>query len=218
MTAPTHETGQHPERGKHDKEGRRRALMEAAITVFATRGYDAATTREVADRAGCSEGLIHRYFGGKRGLLLATLAGKSQQVAEEITASALLSTSVEEEITRLLTDPLPHIMERQAFMRVVFARSVEDPEVGRTIGESINQQRVTLMAERLRMHQQEGRIRPETNVLALAEAIAAVSFAFGFISQVAFDMDPAYVLNTTLETARIICHGVLPAGAEGSSP
>ena len=34
-----------------------------------SRGYEATTNREIAARAGCAEGLIHRYFGGKSGLL-----------------------------------------------------------------------------------------------------------------------------------------------------
>jgi AcrR family transcriptional regulator len=66
MTSRTRTAPPHP--GKRDKEKRQRSLIDAANAVFAEHGYDAATTRAVAERAGCSEGLIHRYFGGKRGL------------------------------------------------------------------------------------------------------------------------------------------------------
>jgi AcrR family transcriptional regulator len=51
----------------------KQALLEAAMQVFAARGFDAATTREVAAKAGANEQLIQRYFGGKAGLLLAIL-------------------------------------------------------------------------------------------------------------------------------------------------
>src|SRR5947208_1285661 len=67
-------------RGEHGAEVRRRALVEAATAVFAEKGYDCATTREVAERSGSSEGLIHRYFGGKHGLLLAILETKADDV------------------------------------------------------------------------------------------------------------------------------------------
>jgi AcrR family transcriptional regulator len=40
------------ERGKHHKDQRQRCLIEAATQVFARKGYDAATTREVSERAG----------------------------------------------------------------------------------------------------------------------------------------------------------------------
>src|SRR5258706_3826501 len=52
-----------------DREARKRALVEAAITLFADEGYGGVSTRAVAERAGCSETLLFRYFRGKRGLL-----------------------------------------------------------------------------------------------------------------------------------------------------
>jgi AcrR family transcriptional regulator len=47
--------------------------MAAATEVFAERGFEAATTKLVAQRAGYSEALIQNYFGGKEGPLLAVL-------------------------------------------------------------------------------------------------------------------------------------------------
>lgn len=40
----------------------RRAILEAAIREFADRGYHAVSTREIAARAGVSNGLPYRYF------------------------------------------------------------------------------------------------------------------------------------------------------------
>lgn len=47
--------------------------MKAGIQVFAKKGYDAATTKDIAKTAGANEALIMRYFGGKKGLLEAIL-------------------------------------------------------------------------------------------------------------------------------------------------
>ena len=41
--------------------------------MFDERGYDAATVRDIGERAGVDAALIARYFGGKEGLYLATL-------------------------------------------------------------------------------------------------------------------------------------------------
>jgi AcrR family transcriptional regulator len=51
----------------------REALLTAAVTLFAERGYARTTTRELADRAGVDASLIARYFGSKAGLYLAAL-------------------------------------------------------------------------------------------------------------------------------------------------
>src|SRR4051794_37264191 len=59
---------------RRDAQASRRALLEAAGALFDARGYEATTIREIGERAGVDAALIARYFGGKEGLYLATLA------------------------------------------------------------------------------------------------------------------------------------------------
>lgn len=47
------------------RELTRRALEEAALHLFAERGYDATTVADIARRAGTSEATFFRYFGSK---------------------------------------------------------------------------------------------------------------------------------------------------------
>ncbi|MGA8546442.1 MAG: TetR/AcrR family transcriptional regulator, partial [Mycobacterium sp.] len=51
-----------------DKDGKQRALLEAAAEVFAEAGYAAAATKEIARRADCSEAMLFHYFGDKQGI------------------------------------------------------------------------------------------------------------------------------------------------------
>jgi AcrR family transcriptional regulator len=60
-------------RRRHDAEASRQALLEAAGTLFEERGYEAATVREIGERARVDPALIARYFGSKEGLYLASL-------------------------------------------------------------------------------------------------------------------------------------------------
>jgi AcrR family transcriptional regulator len=50
---------------------RRQHILEAALDVFAEVGFDAATTKEIARRAGVTPGLIYFYFPNKEGLFSA---------------------------------------------------------------------------------------------------------------------------------------------------
>lgn len=52
---------------------RREAIIEAAQPLFAQRGLEGVTTREVAEAAGISEALLYRHFEGKTGLYTAVL-------------------------------------------------------------------------------------------------------------------------------------------------
>lgn len=53
------------------KEKSRMRLPEAAARVFAQRGYEGTTFREIAEAAGLSRALLSFHFGNKRGLELA---------------------------------------------------------------------------------------------------------------------------------------------------
>jgi AcrR family transcriptional regulator len=51
-------------------DGRRTALITAAISEFATAGYLASSTNHIVEEAGVSKGLLFHYFGDKKGLYL----------------------------------------------------------------------------------------------------------------------------------------------------
>jgi AcrR family transcriptional regulator len=51
----------------------RHRLLEAAILVFAHRGFDGAGIREIAQKAQANSALVQYYFGGKEGLYQAAL-------------------------------------------------------------------------------------------------------------------------------------------------
>jgi AcrR family transcriptional regulator len=196
------------EPGKRDKALRQQALIEAATAVFAEHGYDAATTHEVAQRAGCSEGLIHRYFGGKRGLLLAIIESQCVEIVERLGSSLPQADSPEEEIEQLLLWHLAGMWERRDLMRVSVSEAIIDPQVGRSVNESINRRRVDLIIERLRPHQEAGRLRDDVDLEVIAQAVAGLGFALGFMGQVVFGMDRNYVKRLSAGTARLLSRGI----------
>jgi AcrR family transcriptional regulator len=204
-------------RGKHAKDQRQRALVEAATAVFAEHGYDAATTREVAERAGCSEGLIHRYFGGKRGLLLAIVEGKVAEAVEAIMSGLPECDTVEEEINQIISLHLTAMWEHRDLMRVCVSRAIVDPELGRRINEGMNRQRLRFIKARLSRHQQVGHLRDDVDLDAVAEAVAGLGLLFGFVAQVAFAMDRAYVRRLAIRTGAMLSRGMVGPPARSSS-
>ena len=52
----------------------RHAILQAAITAFAARGYAETGVRDVATAAGVNAALVGRYFGSKEGLFEAALS------------------------------------------------------------------------------------------------------------------------------------------------
>jgi AcrR family transcriptional regulator len=64
-------------------EATRLRLYEAAIALIGEGGYEAATLREVATRAGVSAALLYRYFPSKRSVVLALYDQLSEAVAQQ---------------------------------------------------------------------------------------------------------------------------------------
>ncbi len=68
--------------GKLNK--RQMRMLQAALEEFADRGYDGATWRSIATRAGVSQGLIKFYFNDKEGLWRAALVHAHQLMTEDL--------------------------------------------------------------------------------------------------------------------------------------
>ena len=62
----------------------RQRLYDSAITLIAAHGYEAATMRDVARRAGVSPGLLYRYFPSKRAVVVALYDELSAQFERDV--------------------------------------------------------------------------------------------------------------------------------------
>lgn len=58
---------------------RREQILEAALDVFAADGFEGATTKEIARRAGVTQGLIYFYFPSKEDLFFAAYEHRAKQ-------------------------------------------------------------------------------------------------------------------------------------------
>lgn len=69
---------------------RQASLIQAAASLFAAKGFDGTTTKEIAKAAGVSEALVFKYFPTKRTLYAAILAEKVtvNELLEPVEAAA----------------------------------------------------------------------------------------------------------------------------------
>src|SRR5436853_3274711 len=69
-------------------EERRGAILDAALDVFARRGYHAASIDEIAGAAGISKALIYEHFPSKRELHVSLLECHAQDIFGRLARSA----------------------------------------------------------------------------------------------------------------------------------
>jgi AcrR family transcriptional regulator len=89
----------------------RERILGAALALFAERGYEATTMRDVAREAGASLGLAYRYFASKEEFALALymrLAEESEEWARERLAGGTIAERFEWAMVAKLDQVFPH--------------------------------------------------------------------------------------------------------------
>lgn len=80
-----------------EKQAETRArLIQAAASVFARRGFQAATVEEIAEEAGYSHGAVYSNFEGKEELFLVVFEQYMTQRVEEVTLASEIEGSFAE--------------------------------------------------------------------------------------------------------------------------
>jgi AcrR family transcriptional regulator len=69
-------TDRQPTSRQRQAAARREQILKTALGLFAAQGFDATSTRQIANEAGIAEGLIFHYFQTKASLLTAILANR----------------------------------------------------------------------------------------------------------------------------------------------
>ena len=72
----------HPERERRGREQTTAAILEAAEELFAEQGFSAVTVRAIAERAGVSHALVHRYLGSKADIYRAVLVSQEDAILQ----------------------------------------------------------------------------------------------------------------------------------------
>jgi AcrR family transcriptional regulator len=174
---------------RRDKEATKKDLIAAAVEVFAQRGFDGATTKEVALRAGVNEGLIQRYFGGKAGLLQAIVGN---MCGERLTAcrAAPPSDSLKAEIATVLRHEILQADANRDFLRVFISRALVDPDLAASLKAHYKDSRMPHLVHRLEHFRNDGTLDPSVDLEQLAATITTFAFGLGFMQQVVLSEDP----------------------------
>jgi AcrR family transcriptional regulator len=122
-------------RARPRNRGESRArLLEAAVTVFAERGYQAASVDEVAARAGLSKGAVYWNFDSKEELFQALyeerIQGRLQDMLE-LTEAAPADRPTSGEVDRIFVELLEQEPELLLLSFEFWARAMRDPQLRR---------------------------------------------------------------------------------------
>jgi AcrR family transcriptional regulator len=186
-----------------DRAGKQQALIVAALKLFASKGYDATTTREIAACAGCAEGLIHRYFNGKAGLLPALIEYRVSQEVADLAHHIRPADSFENEYLQLVDWAVEHIWGDREFLKVAIPRAVLDPGFGQVLRQIGPLQTARAISARLKKFR-ESRALPDVEFDALVQSVSVIGFMFGFMRPAVLRQDRKTAAKTASVIAKLL--------------
>lgn len=155
----------HKPRWQRRKDERPGEILNAALDVFAARGFAAAKLDEVAARAGVSKGTLYLYFENKeelfrsvvRGLLLPNVAMAERRIAEHKGSAAELLRALVTTFGRSIAES-----KLGAIPKLVIAEAPTFPDLARFYYEEIIKRGMRAIGGLLQRGAEAGEFRPVT--------------------------------------------------------
>lgn len=139
-------------------QDRRDAIVRAATAVFSENGFDRTSIGDIARTSGMSDGLIYRYFNGKRELLSAVLEDFYGDVLELSTAAIAAQADYPGKLRALIEQHIRVFTSDKGICRLFIAevRNMDD-YVGSS-AQALNRRYTALLSPILEAGIAEGRI------------------------------------------------------------
>jgi AcrR family transcriptional regulator len=147
------------ERRAHDRDARRREILEATLSTLTERGYAGTSTAEIARRARTSKETLYAWFGDKAGLLEAMVRAQAGAINEELSAALgdpaaapqPVLAAFARNLLRLLTGPASVAINRAAI-----AEAGRSAELGRILAASGRDRTGPLLVRYLKAQHEAG--------------------------------------------------------------
>lgn len=149
----------------------RQKVLEAARTLFAERGYEPATIRDIARGAGMSTGAVFANFQDKAELFEAVLTEDLAKLAEALRSASAGETTVRGRLVTALTAAYHGSLEQLPLVQAVVARSWFQPVAAEMRTRQAIRPVISVVTDALQTGVREGELRQDADVHLLSELI-----------------------------------------------
>ena len=145
---------------------RRRELVEAAVRVFARKGFHGSRVGDIAEEAGVAHGLLYHYFRSKDEVLETIFRDAWQRLTIETDRIEASEIALREQLRRFARIYLGSWLVTPAAIRVLVREIARSPAVGSQVGE-VRGVFLSLM-RMIEAARERGEVRADCNALLAA--------------------------------------------------
>jgi TetR/AcrR family fatty acid metabolism transcriptional regulator len=140
-------------------EDKRQLILDAAVRVFARKGYHTSRVGDIAEEAGVAHGLLYHYFKSKDELLETIFSNTWTLMLEAISGVESLDESARETLRKVSAIVLRAWRDTPDIVRVLVREVTRSPHLQQEIGET--EQAFAALERVIRKGQQAGEFRDD---------------------------------------------------------
>lgn len=175
-----------------DVTDKQRRILDAALDIFAERGFAGAPTAEIAKRAGVAEGTIFKHYKTKKELLLGVVGPMVAKVLVPRVATPVQEilrspwTTVDDVLRALINERIGFIQKNGRLVRIVAQEVALHPEVRELLVEAIRPYVFDDALALIARLQEQGALRRDVAPLTIIRLVAGTIMAYSFTRVVVF--------------------------------
>jgi TetR/AcrR family fatty acid metabolism transcriptional regulator len=194
-------------------EEKRRLILDAAVRVFAHKGFHTSRVGDIAEEAGVAHGLLYHYFSSKDEVLDTIFREEWSDLLEEIEEIESSDAPAREQLQRAAARLLGSWQRRPDVIRVLIKEIARSPEVQQRIGELVKP--IEAIQRIIARGQERGEFRSDFDA-----RVAGIVFYGGVeellsgwvLGQIPDGDDAVQAAQHAL--VDVVCNGFLPVGAQ----
>lgn len=194
---------------KTTEEDTRARILQAALKLFARRGYDGTTTKDLANSAQVAEGTLFRYFPSKKAILIEVATSGWIEILTDL-LTELSEMGSYKAISQVMRRRMLNMQENADLLRVCFIEAQYHRELKESIQSEVIE-KMTDVAEAFFETAMEKGIYRKTNPKIVAQVFLGMFAIAGFSQETIINPDasPKAMQEMAEGIADIFLHGVL---------
>ena len=147
------------------KQKTKQAILDAAITLFSTNGFENTSIEELAKVAGVGKGTIYGYFQTKKEILYAFCEYELDQIHKELANRANPDGPILEQVLTIYMTEFNHVTQNKEFGRIFMRQTLFPNESDAQDHLEIEDKYFQLLFPILKKAQDRGEIRKNIELL-----------------------------------------------------
>lgn len=202
-----------PTNRERQAEQRRNQLIDAALDLFAEKGVDGATIKDIATRVGVAQGLVYHYFASKEDLLSAIIERHGPVQPMSALLTGVYGRPAAEGLPLLAHGVYQVASERRKLLSVLAREILVRPEM-RVMALGVRAQMLAIAGAYLDSRIALGELRPHDTTVTLQSLAASVIP----LAVVGLEPEPYITHLVQMLLRGIAAPGYTPSSAQSAGP